>query len=58
MEGKFSETASQQGVGYEDHGLGESEQFTRIYSLPPNFRVEVLDIMGLVEAECHASRRQ
>jgi hypothetical protein len=53
MEGKFSETTSQQGVGHEDHGLGENEQFTKVYSLPPDFRVEVLDIRGPVEVECH-----
>jgi hypothetical protein len=53
MKDEFSETASQQDAEHEDHGLVESEQFTKVYSLSPGFRVEVSDIRGPVEVECH-----
>jgi hypothetical protein len=53
MKDDSSETESQQDAAHEDHGLVESEQFTKVYSLPPGCRVEVSDIRGPVEVECN-----
>jgi hypothetical protein len=50
---ELSEPVSQRSAGREDDRFGESEQFTTSYILTPGFQVEVSDISGAVEVECH-----